>query len=478
VAALAGVLLGLLTIVKLFDIGFIAVLYRPFDPVLDWTFLESGVDYVSVTAGRFASVSAVVGAVVLVIAVLVLMTLAALRLTRVVNLHRTAATRTVQVLVVVWLVCAVLGVQFAEGLPVASTSAADYTYLHARQVPAAIQDAKNFAAESAVDAFRDTPGSELLTGLRGKDVVLTFVESYGRTAVENPELAPEIGAVLDAGTSRLRAIGYDSRSAFLTSATFGGGSWLAHSTLDSGLWIDNQQRYRNLVASDRLTLSRAFQRAGWQTVGVEPAIIQAWPEGKFFGYNRIYTASQLGYRGTRFSYATMPDQYILSAFQRDERGKPGRPPLMAQIVTLTSHAPWAPVPQLIGWNDVGDGTVFDTMAGTNAKPESIFASNPNLVRTNYKRSIEYALNNLVSYVETYGDDNLVLIFLGDHQPASVVTGQAADHDVPITIVARDPAVLDRISGWGWTAGLKPDQRAPAWRMDSFRDRFLTAFGPR
>ncbi|MDT7694495.1 MAG: hypothetical protein QOI75_3862, partial [Pseudonocardiales bacterium] len=38
------------------------------------------------------------------------------------------------------------------------------------------------------------------------------------------------------------------------------------------------------------------------------------------------------------------------------------------------------------------------------------------------------------------------------------------------------AVLDRISGWGWQDGLKPGPNAPVWRMDAFRDRFLTAFG--
>jgi hypothetical protein len=81
-------------------------------------------------------------------------------------------------------------------------------------------------------------------------------------------------------------------------------------------------------------------------------------------------------------------------------------------------------------------------------------------------------------VETYGDPNLVLIFLGDHQPATVVTGQGASHDVPITIVARDPAVLARISTWGWETGLKPGPHAPVWRMDQFRDKFLTAYSLR
>jgi hypothetical protein len=49
------------------------------------------------------------------------------------------------------------------------------------------------------------------------------------------------------------------------------------------------------------------------------------------------------------------------------------------------------------------------------------------------------------------------------------------HDVPITIVAKDPKVLDRISGWGWQDGLHPGAQAPVWKMDAFRDRFLTAY---
>jgi hypothetical protein len=71
-----------------------------------------------------------------------------------------------------------------------------------------------------------------------------------------------------------------------------------------------------------------------------------------------------------------------------------------------------------------------------------------------------------------------MVFLGDHQPAPVVSGSGASRDVPVTIVAQDPSVLDRISSWDWQDGLRPDPHAPVWRMDSFRDRFLTAFGPR
>ena len=71
----------------------------------------------------------------------------------------------------------------------------------------------------------------------------------------------------------------------------------------------------------------------------------------------------------------------------------------------------------------------------------------------------------------------MLVLVGDHQPASIVTGPDASHDVPITIIARDPAVMARTSAWGWDDGMLPSPDAPVWRMDEFRDRFLTAFGP-
>ena len=104
-------------------------------------------------------------------------------------------------------------------------------------------------------------------------------------------------------------------------------------------------------------------------------------------------------------------------------------------------------------------------------------SHPELVRAAYGRSVEYSLSALVSFVQHYGNDNLVLVVLGDHQPAKVVTGEGPSHDVPISVIAHDPSVLDRIAGWGWQAGLRPGPQAPLWRMSAFRDHFLSAFGP-
>jgi hypothetical protein len=149
---------------------------------------------------------------------------------------------------------------------------------------------------------------------------------------------------------------------------------------------------------------------------------------------------------------------------------------MAEIDLVSSHTPWAPLPHLVPWNAVGDGSVFDPMPARGASPSVVWRS-PHRVQAGYAASVVYTLDTLVSFVQSSPDPNLVLVVLGDHEPATIVSGEGASHDVPVSVIARDPAVLDRISGWGWQPGLRPHPDAPVWRMDSFRDRFLTAFGP-
>jgi hypothetical protein len=475
-ATLFGIALGFLAIIKLLNMGFFALLGRPFHPMLDWMLLDDGMRFLAGAIGSVPAIASLATAVVLSTTLIILMTRSVQHLARLVVRHNRAAARALVVLAIVWLTCALLGIQIVPGVPVAAEGAATYLQHRRGPVGTALQDQQEIAAAASADPFGDTPGEDLLTALRGKDVIIAFVESYGRDAVEDPEFAPQVGAVLEAGDHRLSAAGFTSRSAFLTSPTAGGSSWLAHATLLSGLWIDNQQRYDILPSSHRMTLTGAFRRANWRTVGVMPGNDTAWPESGSLGYDRIYDANEMGYKGPRFSWATMPDQYTLARFQRTEHTAQDRRPVMAEITLVSSHAPWEPIPRLVDWKDIGDGSVFNTMPVANDPPEAILTRNPGRVRTDYRASIEYSLSSLISYVETYGDDNLVLIFLGDHQPSPIVTGQGASRDVPITIISRDASVFDRISQWGWQEGLKPDAQAPVWRMDAFRDRFLSAFG--
>ncbi|CAL9365198.1 hypothetical protein SUDANB176_00754 [Streptomyces sp. enrichment culture] len=476
-AVVSGVLLGLLTALKLVDMGFYQVLARPFDLVLDWILLDDAADFVRESFGRGGQVLAVAGVIVLFVSLLVLMTLATVRLTGLMTRHRPVAARTTLILGVAWITCVTLGVRIT-GVPVATKGTAEMLGNRVEQVRAGLRDARVFEEQAAVDAFAQTPPDRLLTGLRGKDVLFTFVESYGRVAIDDPAMAEPIDAVLAEGAGRLGSAGFASRSGWLTSPVTGAGSWLAHSTFLSGLWIKNQQRYRSLTTSDRMTLTGYFRKTGdWRTVGIVPGVRRAWPEGEFFGLDHVYDSEHLGYHGPYFSWTPVPDQFSLEAFERLEHGKEDREPIMAEIILASSHNPWSPVARMIDWDDLGDGSVFHEIKKEGTDPKEVW-KDPERVRTEYRRAIEYSLRSLTEWVERYGDEDTVLVFLGDHQPVPTVTAGSTSKDVPVTIVAKDPKVLERVAGWGWTDGLKPAPDAPRWGMDEFRDRFMTAYGPR
>ncbi len=476
-AVLMGAGLAALVVLKVLDIGFHQFLGREFNLVLDWGLLDDATSYLEDTAGRTGALGAVTGAAVLVLLLLAALTLAVLRLAGLLARNRDTAVRTVVTAGTVWITCAALGLHLFGTTPVASRNTIGLVQERGHRVRAALHDEAVFAAQARRDAFADVPSDRLLTALRGKDVVFAFIESYGRSAIEDEATAPGVGAVLDAGTESLREAGYSARSGWLTSSTYGGSSWLGHSTFLTGLWIDNQSRYRTVTAGDRLTLTGAFRRTGaWRTVGIMPGVTKNWPEGRFYGFDRVYDSRDLGYRGPKFSWSTMPDQYALSAYERLEHGRKHDKPLMSQLILTSSHQPWAPLPKMIDWDDVGDGSVYRDIEKAGEDPADVFSDGTE-VKREYGRSIAYSLRSLFEYVERYGSDDTVLVFLGDHQPMARVSGDGAGHDVPVSIVAHDPEVLDRIGDWGWADGLKPRKDTPVWRMDAFRDRFLTAYGP-
>jgi phosphatidylglycerophosphate synthase len=476
-AVLTGLALALVVLLKVIDYQIFSLFDRPFEPLGDIGQFSNAIETLHLEDGASQARLIEIGAVVAMVAAVVLLPLAMLRVTRVAADNRRRSLRAVAVLVAVWAVCAVLGAQFVSHTPIASAISAGLLFDEARIVQAEVHDEGVFAAEIKHDDFRNTPTNHLLTALRGKDVLLVFAESYGRVAIEDSSFAPEVNEALAEGNQRLAAAGFHSRSGFLISPTFGGGSWLAHSTLNSGLWVHNLRRYAQLLPERRFTLASAFNRAGWRTVDDVPSNDRPWPEGKaFYHWDKLYDRNQVGYRGPTFSYASMPDQYIYSALQRLELGKTHRRPLFAEVDTVSSHQPWNRIPEEIGWNRVGNGSIYNQIPMHYEGGSFLsFWGDSARVQAGYGRSIVYTLKTLTSFVQRYGKKNLVLIVLGDHQPREPVTGEQAGHQVPISIIAHDPKVLKQIGSWGWNPGLRPRPNAPVWPMSGFRNRFFRAF---
>ncbi len=477
----AGLALGVLTLLKLLDLGVSVAFARRFDPLGDPVYVGAGVSFLRDALGTANAYTVSALAVVLMVAVLVLVPYAVQRATRLARGHRPVAVPVLLVLALAWLGCAVAGVRVAPGEPVAAATAVDFASTHVTEVRDRLRERAALAEAIADDEYADVPASQLLSALRGKDVLLVFVESYGRVALEGLPTSGELRDTVDADSERLEAAGYHSRSAYLTSPTFGAMSWLAHSTLQSGLWIDNQGTYDLLLGRDRLTLSSAFGKAGWRSVGMIPADTEPWPEGeRFYDWEALHDSTNMGYEGPRFGYGRMPDQFALESFRRLELDPPGQQtddrPVMAEIDLESSHNPWVPLPRMVDPDELGDGSVFDGMPEEGPQRDDVWRD-ADLVKAAYVRSLEYSLDALTSFVERSANEDLVLVVLGDHWPVTTVSGTPAGYDVPISVIARDPAVLRRIDDWGWHDGLRPGEDAPLWPMDAFRDRFLDAYTP-
>src|ERR1700743_3031723 len=317
-----------------------------------------------------------VGAVIGLVLILGAIVVATLHVSAVAARHRRGTVRGVAALAAIWGVSAGLALKLVPGSPLAPASASGLAVQTVQRTSAAINDPARFeAATRAPDPESTVPAADLLTGLRGKDVIIAFVESYGQVAVQGSSFSPAIDSVLHQQNGMLTSAGWSTQSAWLTSPTFGGISWLAHSTLEAGLWVDSNQRYNELLASQRFTLSDAFKKAGWHTVADDPSDNTVWKAGtSFYHYDQLFNKFEVGYQGPHFSYSAMPDQYTLSAFQHNEL-TPGHQPVMAEIDLTSSHIPWAPLPTMVPWNKVGNGSIFDPHPAESESAATVRGSN-------------------------------------------------------------------------------------------------------
>jgi hypothetical protein len=322
------------------------------------------------------------------------------------------------------------------------------------------------------DSYAQRPG--LLAKLGGRDVIFGFIESYGMTALHDPRYAPVVGPRLDDFQARVAAAGLHLVSGALVAPTQGGQSWFSHGSLLSGLWLDNQIRYDMLLAAGRETLIDDFRRVGHRTVALMPAIIMPWPEGQRFGYDETFVRKDIDYAGPPLNWVTMPDQFIWSFLQKSIRERAAGP-IFAEISLISSHAPWTPILTVLDdWEAIGDGRVFDEWAGAGERPEELWLDTDR-VREQFALSIEYAVHAMAAYAERYVDDRTLLIALGDHQPAPLVSGDDAPWSVPVHVISGDSSLVAPFLEWGFVKGAWPDPTVEPVGMDHFRDWFIQAY---
>jgi hypothetical protein len=300
------------------------------------------------------------------------------------------------------------------------------------------------------------PMDASLAGIRGADVLLIFIESYGAVSWDHPKLAGPVAAERSRFETDVRETGRDVVSAFVESPTFGGNSWLAHISLLSGLEIRDEDANVLLMRSKRDTLISAFGHRGYRTIAVMPGLQQSWPEGIFYGFNAIYDGETLAYKGPPFGWWTIPDQFAVARLDAAEIDPPARPPLFVFFPTTGTHTPFTPTapfqpdwPRMLTPHPYEES---DVVRSWSQQPDWM----------NLGPSYAHALGATYTWIggllRKRADRDLVMVLIGDHQPPALVSGEGAGWDVPVHVIvnrANHPAVLDQLRAHGFRDGLVP-----------------------
>ena len=309
-------------------------------------------------------------------------------------------------------------------------------------------------------------------GLGGADLKLVLLESYGAVAFDSSQAQHALAPARAELGRQIAASGRQVVSAFVRAATFGGASELSHLSLLTGVDLSNPLHHDLMLTTTRPTLLGFLHERGYQTFGLYPALSWDWDERRFYGFDRFFDARDLGYRGPRLGYWWMPDQFALARFEQLNPIGADTPPRAVFFPSITSHLPFHPVPPYQrDWARVLEEHPFDAAELVRAQQEQV---NWLQMQPAYLRMIEYNYRWVGGYLALPRPRDEVMILVGDHQPAANVSGDGAPWDVPVHVVARDAALLQRFVERGFRPGLTPERPVlgglhdlTRWMLDAF-----------
>ena len=179
-----------------------------------------------------------------------------------------------------------------------------------------------------------------------------------------------------------------------------------------------------------------------------PGLRQVWPEGAFYSFDEIYGAARLDYRGPEFGWFAVPDQFTLARFDALERRDAAA---RAAVRVLPDHQHALPVHPDAAVSAGLDAHVrrrIPTTARRSSAPTRSSRTGRTSVPATCRRSPTTTPRS-AGYLQRAADRDLVMILLGDHQPAAAVSGEGAPWDVPVHVIASRPQILDALTRRGF-----------------------------
>jgi hypothetical protein len=243
----------------------------------------------------------------------------------------------------------------------------------------------------------------------------------------------------------------------------------------SGVEVRDTGDYMLLLTQQRPTWPKLFRAAGYRGVALMPGMKNAWPEGAFYGFERIYDEAALEYRGPDFGWWRIPDQFSLARIAELEAGGESHAPLLAFLPTINTHIPFLPVPPYqADWRRVLTRDPYpaeDVAASLAETPDWEALGDP------YADSFVYTFTYLAGHVRERAGANETLLLIGDHQPAASVAGVGARWDVPVHVVTAHADVAAALVAAGFVDGvaLAPQQQ-PIGTLSELSVLLLEVFG--
>jgi hypothetical protein len=360
----------------------------------------------------------------------------------------------------------------------------------AREALAQLRFAMNLEARLAdtargmeVESQRDRPPNPFVRMSTPPSIFNFVIESYGAVVFQDGDIRARAEPALASQLEELEAAGYGVRTGYLDAPVFGGSSWMAQQTILCGVWVDSQERFESLFGTRVRCLPELLNEAGYRTViaAGNTTFLEDRYERKF-PFDAYYFRDDFGYQGYRYGWSFVPDQFAIQFVERHEQILQGRDaPIFVHYQLTTSHHPWSDVPPIIeDWDSIDDGSVVFAEPGARFSNQFVRGSH---YSRGYWETVNYSMRVITDYVSRLPDEDALIFILGDHQPRNPVADMHGDPWwVPVHILSRDQAALDRFAAMGFIEGILPPELDPADEaqapagLDHFIRNLFRAFG--
>lgn len=282
------------------------------------------------------------------------------------------------------------------------------------------------------------------------NIFFLFVESYGSILLKDNRLKAQYLDIYNRRISQLNEKGWNAINNFSTSVSLIGPSWLAYTTVLTGVKIPNNFEYEYLLNQTEThsirAIAKQFQIEGYMSYFLNASKPKNGIEvpyrlmSELYGINKWILAGDLNYTGTIYgAIANPPDEFTLN-FAFEEVIDKEKTPFFLYYLTKNSHSPYiSPKTTVSDWRELNDGS--NRLVGDR------FLQQPNF--EDYLSSINYQLEMLTNFILRNGKDDDIFVLYGDHQPPALAKIDEHGLETMVHVISKNGQFLEGFSEYGF-----------------------------